>query len=258
MTTWRVKDVMTTDVITAPDDATLADIVTLLTDRQITAVPITDRFDAVLGVVSWTDLRRKIELAEPDDGAGRPHPWAPVQWPEGTAVEVMSGPALTIGADVSLAAAARVMYRRAVGRLLVVDRDRKLRGIVTRSDLLKVHARLDAVIRDEVLHQVLGHPLMIPAGTVGVTVADGVVTLTGRTADRSTAITAARLTAAVPGVTGVDDRLEFDVDDTAAPRPAHRPAPRDPLRGWWPVAGGRQPKPPMVAVADRGRGGGSA
>ena len=36
------------------------------------------------------------------------------------------------------------MYRRGVGRLLVVDRDNRLRGIVTRSDLLKVHARLDA------------------------------------------------------------------------------------------------------------------
>jgi CBS domain-containing protein len=259
MSTWRVHDVMTTDVITAPDDATVADIVALLTDRQITAVAITDRFDAVLGVVSWTDLRRKIELAAPGDAAGdgRSYPWAPVRWPEGTAVEVMSGPALTIGADASLPTAARVMYQRGVGRLLVVDGDRKLRGIVTRSDLLKVHARLDAVIREEVLHQVLGDPLRVPPGTVEVAVEGGVVTLTGRIPERRTAVVAARLTAAVPGVADVVDRLESDVDDAAAVLPAHRPGARDPLRGWWPIAGHRQPKPPLVAVAEHGRRGGS-
>src|SRR5687768_16661294 len=114
MRTWRVQDVMTTEVITAPEDASVAEIVALLTDRQITAVPITDRFDAVLGVVSWTDLRKKIAVGAPEDS--RPGRWAraSAQWPEGTAVEVMSAPALTIGADASLPAAARAMYRRGV------------------------------------------------------------------------------------------------------------------------------------------------
>jgi hypothetical protein len=55
MPQWRVRDAMTTDVITAPDDASIAEIVAVLTDRQITAVPIVDRLDVVLGVVSWTD-----------------------------------------------------------------------------------------------------------------------------------------------------------------------------------------------------------
>ncbi len=44
MPQWRVRDVMTTEVIIAPDDASVAQIVTLLTERQISAVPITDRF----------------------------------------------------------------------------------------------------------------------------------------------------------------------------------------------------------------------
>jgi CBS domain-containing protein len=228
---------MTTEVITVSDDASVAEIVTVLTDRQITAVPIVDRFDVVLGVVSWTDLRDKIDIGVPE---GQPHVgwwrrWAPplVQWPDGTAVEVMSGPALTIGADASLPAAARMMYRNEVGRLLVVEGDNRLRGIVTRSDLLKVHARLDAVIRDEVLHRVLRCTLTIPPGDVQATVDDGVVTLAGRTARKTTADTAAQLTEAVPGVTAVVDRLTFDVDDTVAAAPARQAAERDPLLGWW-------------------------
>jgi CBS domain-containing protein len=235
MPQWRVRDVMTNEVITAPDDASVAQIVTLLTDHRISAVPIVDRFDVVLGVVSWTDLFKKIEIGAPD-GAPRAGWWrwwvpSPVQWPDGTAVEVMSGPPLTVGADASLPAAARMMYRNDVGRLLVADDDSRLRGIVTRSDLFKIHARLDAVIRDEVVQRVLGRTLRIPPGAVRVSVDDGVVTLTGRTVHRTTAIAAARLTEAVPGVTDVVDRLGFDLDDTvAATVPATEP---DPLRGWW-------------------------
>jgi CBS domain-containing protein len=237
MSQWRVRDVMTTEVITAADDASVADIVAVLTDRQITAVPIVDRFDVILGVVSWTDLRRKIDIDAPegDPRTGWWHRWASAQarWPQGTAVEVMSGPALTIEADTSLPAAARLMYRQEVGRLLVVDGDSRLRGIVTRSDLLKVHARLDAAIRDEVMHRVLHRTLTVPPGTVQATVDDGVVTLAGNTARKTIAVAAVAMIEAVPGVTGVVDRLTFDLDDTAAPAPAPHAAKPDPLHGWW-------------------------
>jgi CBS-domain-containing membrane protein len=252
MRTWRVQDVMTTEVITASEDASVAEILTLLTERQITAVPITDRFHAVLGLVSWTDLRKKIDVAQPEDS--RRGWWArsappSAQWPEGTAVEVMSAPALTIGAGASLPAAARMMYRRGVGRLLVVDRDNGLRGIVTRSDLLKVYARPDAVVRDEVMQSVLLDTLRILPGAVRATVDEGVVTLTGRTERKTTAVAAARLTEAVPGVTDVVDRLTFDVDDTVGTAPAPQPAERDPLRGWW--TGPRSARSGDGAVMDR-------
>jgi CBS-domain-containing membrane protein len=88
MTTWRVHDVMTTEVITAPHDASVAEIVALLTERQITAVPIVDSFDVVLGVVSWTDLRSKIDVAAPH-GESSVRWWRRrlpplVEWPRGT------------------------------------------------------------------------------------------------------------------------------------------------------------------------------
>jgi BON domain-containing protein len=73
------------------------------------------------------------------------------------------------------------------------------------------------------MQRVLRDTLVIEPGTVQATVDDGVVTLTGRTARRTTAITAVPLTAAVAGVTAVIDRLSFDTDDTitaAAPQPS--------------------------------------
>jgi CBS-domain-containing membrane protein len=128
---------------------------------------------------------------------------------------------MTIGADASLTAAARLMRKRAVGRLLVVDADHRLRGVVSRSDLFKVHDRLDAVIRDDVVHHVLIGELRIRPGAVRVSVDDGAVTLTGRTARRTTAPAAARMIALIPGVTDIDNQLLSDVDDTAVGAAGH-------------------------------------
>jgi CBS domain-containing protein len=205
MPQWQVRDVMTTEVITARDDASFAEIAAMFAGRRISAVPIVDRLDVVVGVVSWTDLRDKIDR------------WAPplLRRPGRTAAELMTAPPLTIGPEASLPAAARVMYRGNVGRLLVVDGCGRARGIVARSDLLKVHARPDAAIRDEVMFRVLRWTLIEP-GTVQATVDDGVVTLTGRTGGRATAVIAARLTEAVAGVTRVIDELVFDIDDAPA------------------------------------------
>jgi CBS domain-containing protein len=237
MPQWRVRDVMNTEVITAPDDTSYAEIAAILADKRISAVSIVDRFDVVVGVVSWTDLHGKIKIGDPD-ATVRFRWWrrraAPlVRWPAGSAVDVMSAPPVTIGPDASLAAAARVMYHRDVGRLLVVDDHGRLRGVVSRSDLLKIHWRMDEVIRDEVMQQVLRRTLMIEPGTVQATVEEGVVTLTGHTARRTTVLVAVRLTAAVAGVTDVVDRLTFDLDDTVPPIAPSEPAGRDPFRGLW-------------------------
>lgn len=221
MRQWRVRNVMTANVVTVSDNATVSDIAALLTRRRISAVPVVDQFDGVIGVVSWTDLHDKVEVEGPDSAPRRG--WfnrrrSRPRWPQGTAAEVMSAPPITIGLDASLATASRAMHRRKVGRLLVVEGGGRLVGVVTRTDLLKVHGRLDAVVLDEITQAVLGRTLMIEAGTVKADVNDGVVTLTGRTRRKTTALAAVALTEAVAGVTAVIDRLGFDTDDTVTAR----------------------------------------
>ena len=201
MSQQRVRDVMTTDLVTAPDDFSLGDIAAMLTRHQISAVPIVDRFNVATGIVSWTDVGDTIKRSQS-------------RWRSRAATEVMTAPPVTIGPDASLSAAGRAMRHRGIGRLLVVDHADTLVGVVTRRDLLKVHDRLDAVIRDEVLHRVLRRTLMISPGAVRIVVADGVVTLVGRVDCKSTVLAAVALTEAVAGVTGVIDRLTFDTDDT--------------------------------------------
>ena len=114
-------------------------------------------------------------------------------------------------------------------------------GIVTRRDLLKVHGRLDPVIRDEVMQDVLRRTLMIEPGSVQASVDDGEVTLNGHTRHNTTAHAAVGVTEAVAGVTGVVNHLTFDTDDTddtggAVATPANHRPDHDPMLGFWNAA----------------------
>lgn len=245
MAQWRVRDVMTTDVITVLEDTPVTDVAAALTRCGISAVPVVDRFDVVVGLVSWTDLHHTIDDDVPDESVGpsddarsehrpatrwwlrlpRPRwserrqlerPRGLLRWAVAVAADLMTAVPVTIDPGASLAAAGRVMHRRRVSRLLVVDGQGRLAGIVTRGDLLTVHSRLDAVIRDEVVQRVLRRTLGLPSTAVRVGVDDGVVTLAGRVRRRTTARAAVELARTVPGVTDVIDRLTVDTGAVVA------------------------------------------
>lgn len=217
MKLWRVDDVMTKDVVSVREDASYRAVVDLLIGRRVSAVPVVDRGERVIGVVSEADLLHKVEAA----GAAPPgivDAWrrrgVRVKAEGRTAADMMTSPAVTAEPSLSLAAAARRMHREHVKRLPVVDSFGHLIGIVTRSDLLKVHQRTDAEIRRDVVDETLHDVLAMKGATVQVTCADGVVTLAGRVHLRSTAERIARMTRRVPGVVDVADGLTFDIDDS--------------------------------------------
>ena len=230
MLQWRVHDVMTRDVVTLPEDASSADVAAVLTERRVSGVPIIDRYDTVVGVVTWTDILRGFDFDAQERGQrqNRHLTWRRA---DDAAVDVMTAAPVTIAPDASLATAARTMHRRNLSRLLVVDSRHRLLGIVTRRDLLQPFSRMDSVVEDDVKQRVLRRMPMIEPGSVQVRVDDGVATLTGRTTNRSTALAVAGLTEAVPGIAGIVDALSYDTDDTV-PAPPARIDPPDPIRGW--------------------------
>lgn len=116
----------------------------------------------------------------------------------------MSSPAITVHADAPIGEAARIMARRRVKRLPVVDGVGLLEGVVSRGDLLKVFLRSDEEIADEATTVISQLP---DAADLQVRVADGVVTLGGSLADRALVPLVARAVRAVEGV--VDIRLDL-------------------------------------------------
>jgi CBS domain-containing protein len=217
MRTWHVDDVMTTDVVTVKEDTPYREIVDTLTGRRVSAVPVVDELRQVVGVVSEADLLHKIEYLGDERErrvfAGRRRRASQVKAHGLLARDLMSGPAITVLPSATLIAAARLMDQERVKRLPVTDDLGRLRGIVSRADLLRVYLRPDPEIQQDVVSDVLGRTLWVEPGTVDVIVQAGVVTLTGRTDRLSTAQLAVKLTAAVPGVVEVVDQLGYDFDD---------------------------------------------
>ncbi|MEV0738233.1 CBS domain-containing protein [Streptomyces sp. NPDC050549] len=198
---YTVSDVMTHTAIAIGSEAPFKEIVALLDQWKVSAVPVLAGEGRVVGVVSEADLLTKEEYRGAVEGDAP----IPAKASAVTAAELMSAPAVTVHADATLAEAARIMARRHVKRLPVVDGVGLLQGVVSRSDLLKVFLRDDEEIAEEIRHQVLGRLPVTTALTVSV--AEGVVTLGGALPDRSLVPVVARAVRAVEGV--VDIRLDL-------------------------------------------------
>ena len=91
---------------------------------------------------------------------------------------------MTVKPDDTVEQAARLMYHLQVKRLPVVDAGGYLVGIVSRADLLTVFDRPDEEIRAEIVNDVILREFLVDPALFMVTVADGVVTITGHPGDR--------------------------------------------------------------------------
>jgi CBS-domain-containing membrane protein len=209
MEPWRVRDVMTVAVATVPPDCGYKQVADLLVQRRISAVPVVDADRVVLGVVSEADLLAKLNY--PDRVPT--HPLMSRRRRESsrralgdTARDLMTSPAVTVGADEPIARAARVMEAARVKRLPVVDRTGRLLGIVSRRDLIRLYVRPDNEIRFDVTDEV--RDLGIDLTRLHIQVSAGVVTLSGRLDH----VPPALLIRAVRSVAGVVDVID-DIDD---------------------------------------------
>jgi CBS-domain-containing membrane protein len=206
-----VRDVMSTHVIAVRQNASYKDMAAMLHAQRVSAFPVLDDHNKVIGVVSESDLLTKEALEGTVPGmlqsmmSQREHARASAV----TAAELMTKPPVTIGPDESVTQAARLMYSRRVKRLPVVSDDGTLIGIVSRADVLSVYSRPDADIQHEIIQDLILGRFRCDPARFTVTVTDGVVTIEGAPetgpAGREL-IDAARH---VEGVVAVRDRLRY-------------------------------------------------
>ncbi|MEU5312670.1 CBS domain-containing protein [Streptomyces sp. NPDC021562] len=204
-----IGDVMTRSAVAVGRDAPFKDVVSLMDRWKVSAVPVLEGDGRVIGVVSEADLLFKEEFrdSDPDRFVQRERLADLAKAGGVTAGELMSAPAVTVHADAGLAEAARIMARRGVKRLPVVDGVGMLEGIVSRADLLKVFLREDEELTEEVRQEVVDRLFPLSADHIRVEVDEGVVTLSGWTDGTDLAPVAERLARAVEGVVDVRCRL---------------------------------------------------
>lgn len=150
-----VADVMRTDVPTVSRGDSIGTVARLMAEHALPGVPVVDDGGELVGIVTEGDLvAREAEVSFPTVV-----PWldalfvadAGSDFDEDlrrvlavTAGELMTAPVYNIRASASLEQLATLMVERRVNPVPVVGDDLNLVGIVSRADLVRVVARLEA------------------------------------------------------------------------------------------------------------------
>ena len=218
-----VKDVMTTHVVAVRKNASFKDMAARLREHRVSAFPVLDEDNKVVGVVSEADLlfKEALEFGVPGKLSSMLHQREQAKAAGIVAEDLMTKPPMTIGPDEFVTHAARLMYTRKVKRLPVVDADGRLIGIVSRADVLSVYSRPDEDIRHEITEGIILDTLLCDPSRFTVTVKDGIVTLEGMPETAVVGHDLIEETRHVEGVVAVRDRLSYP----PAERPATSPDP---------------------------------
>jgi CBS domain-containing protein len=214
----RVRDVMTTDVITIDRITPFKDIARLLVEHRISGVPVLMLGRQIAGMVTEGDL-----IAARDKSAGTRRSWTGLlrsgsdrdRHHRLTAEKLMSSPAVTVHPDATIGAAASSMSRHHVKRLPVVDSDGTLIGLVSRRDLLTVFLVPDTEITRQV-RELLAEVVPDEAASITVSVRGGIVTLAG---PPDTAVPHGPLSAAIDLAWDVDGVVDV-IDHVSTAQPA--------------------------------------
>lgn len=211
-----VEELMSRDVVRARPDTPFKELVRLLEENGVTAVPVVDELGRPMGVVSEADLLRKsADQADPSGRTPIPHleAWERAKAEGSRAVELMSAPAVCARREWTVVEAARLMETQNVKRLPVVDEADRLLGIVSRGDLLRVFLRRDDAIREEITGDVLQRTLGLDPRDVTAEVSDGRVALAGTVEYRSLIPVIEQLCRGVDGVVSVTAQIAFRRDN---------------------------------------------
>jgi CBS domain-containing protein len=218
-------DVMTTEVISVAEDATVPAVARLLAERGISAVPVVDKDNRVIGMVSEGDLLHRAET-----GTERRRSW----WLEimastnklaedyikshsGKVKDVMTRNVLSVAETTPVGDIALLLETNRIKRVPVV-RDGELVGIVSRANLVQALAMTideppsggaradDRNIREQLLAE-LKAQRWAEVSAANVTVKDGVVHLWSSylsEQEKRALIVAAEN---IPGVRQVEDHM---------------------------------------------------
>jgi CBS domain-containing protein len=169
--TMLVRELMTTPAVTVRAGASLAATARVLFDNHISAAPVVDDNDQLVGIVGEIDLEQCA--VDTDPRAHLMTATAPVAGLPQSVDDVMTKDVIAVPPGFDVEELVALMKTERVRSIPVVDGTRVL-GIVSRRDVLALLVRTDEAVRTEVLSAIAqatgGH-------VVDISVTGGVVTI---------------------------------------------------------------------------------
>ncbi|HEV2357400.1 MAG TPA: CBS domain-containing protein [bacterium] len=222
------REIMSSPVVTAGPDTPVRELANLMLRFRVSGLPVVDDDRRVLGVVSEADLLQKEEEPLPDPPLLAWHGrslrlermFTRYRKATGTvARDIMTENIVSATEETKAHELAHLMLRHNINRVLIL-RDGRLAGIVTRADVLKVFLRSDESILQTV-RDTLARELYIDPATLTLTSAGGIVTIAGTVDRHSDRAIMLKWIRSVDGVVAVHaDDLAYRVDDLALGRVA--------------------------------------
>lgn len=124
---------MSSNPVTIEQDQSLADAYHLMERHDIRHLPVIDIYDRLLGIVTMNDLHRAVGLQESRRLADHldrlQRLWAQ---------DVMTSPAHSLQSEDDLTEAVDLMLTHKISAVPIIDDDRRLIGIITETDMLKI------------------------------------------------------------------------------------------------------------------------
>lgn len=143
----KVTEIMSQPVVTVTPGTGIKTAAELLVEHGISALPVVDSAGQLVGIVSEADL---IPIEARPDPRSQATPLGPTAGSTPRSVaDVMTRDVAVVTTQSEVAEAAKIMLSRDVKRVPVLS-GRRVVGIVSRRDLVKVIARTDARIEAEV------------------------------------------------------------------------------------------------------------
>lgn len=137
----RCKDIMSKDVRTVEFGTDLEEAWALLRFHKVKILPVVDKVNRVVGVISLVDFLKRADLKTYDSfaekliGFIRKSTTIHTEKPEAVG-QIMASPAFTVSEDAYIASLVPLLSDRGLHHIPVVNSEHRLVGIITQSDLI--------------------------------------------------------------------------------------------------------------------------
>lgn len=152
----KARDIMSSPPISILEDKTLRETIEVLANHRFSGLPVIDNEGRLVGIISDTDIIRyseQIKVMPNTNLSGWISPYVDVSTlatmrkgmdtlHQTMVSEVMTKKVFTVNEEAEASDIARLMNRRNINRIPVVDDEGKLVGIVTRADMVQCMAKL--------------------------------------------------------------------------------------------------------------------